>query len=68
VVSLNEVQPNVVDLGILMDIGTRDETIETSGTMLALKNTFLKTAMNTNETINYCMVQMSGGEFNMEYD
>lgn len=68
VVSLNEVQPNVVDLGILMDIGTRDETIETSGTMLALKNTFLKTAMNTNETINYGMVQMSGGEFNMEYD
>lgn len=67
-VSLNEVQPNVVDLGILMDIGTRDETIETSGTMLALKNTFLKTAMNTNETINYGMVQMSGGEFSMEYD
>jgi len=56
VVSLNETQPNVVDLGILMDIGTRDETIETSGTMLALKNTFLKTAMNTNETINYGMV------------
>lgn len=56
VVSLNEVQPNVIDLGILMDMGTRDETVETSGTMLALKNTYLKTAMNTNETINYGMV------------
>ncbi len=39
VVSLSLSQPSVVDLGILMDVGTRDETIETSGTMLALKNT-----------------------------
>lgn len=49
-------------------MGTRDETIETSGSMLALKNTFLKTAMNTNETVNYGMVQMSGGDFQMDYD
>lgn len=52
----------------MFQMGTRDETIETSGTMLALKNTYLKTAMNTNETVNYGMTQMSGGDFSMDYD
>ena len=55
-------------MGILMDVGTRDETLETSGAMLALKNTYLKTLKHTNETINYGMIQMSGGAMNMEYD
>jgi len=39
-----------------MDVGTRDETMETSGAMLALKNTYLKTLKHTNETINYGMI------------
>jgi len=56
VMTLSENVPNVVDMGILMDMGSRDETIETSGSMLALKNTFLKTALRTNETVNYGMV------------
>lgn len=44
------------DLGFLIDVGTRDETEETSGSMLALKNTYLKTLKHTNETINYGMI------------
>ena len=48
--------------GFLVDVGTRDETNETSGAMLALKNTYLKTLKHTNETINYGMIQMSGGD------
>jgi hypothetical protein len=36
--------------------------------MLALKNTYLKTLKHTNETINYGMIQMSGGDMQMEYD
>lgn len=51
-----------------MDVGTRDETSETSGALLALKNTYLKTIKHTNETINYGMIQMSGGAMNMDYD
>lgn len=51
-----------------MDVGTRDETPETSGAMLALKNTYLKTLKHTNETINYGMIQMSGGSMTMDYD
>ena len=43
-------------LGFLMDVGTRDETHETSGACLALKNTYLKTLKHTNETINYGMI------------
>ena len=31
--------------------------------MLSIKNTYLKTALNTNETVNYGIAQMSGGEF-----
>lgn len=51
-----------------MDVGTRDETKETSGALLALKNTYLKTLKHTNETLNYCMIQMSGGSMTMDYD
>ena len=53
---------------MLMDVGTRDETHETSGACLALKNTYLKTLKHTNETINYGMIQMSGGDMTMQYD
>ena len=42
--------------GFLIDVGTRDETAETSGSLLALKNTYLKTLKHTNETINYGMI------------
>ena len=52
----------------MIDVGTRDETAETSGSLLALKNTYLKTLKHTNETINYGMIQMSGGDMQMEYD
>lgn len=55
-------------IGFLLDVGTRDETPETSGALLALKNTYLKTLKHTNETINYGMIQMSGGDMVMDYD
>jgi len=60
--------PSVVNMGFLIDVGTRDETNETSGSLLALKNTYLKTLKHTNETINYGMTQMSGGFMNMDFD
>jgi predicted Zn-dependent peptidase len=60
--------PGAVHMGFLMDVGTRDETPETSGALLALKNTYLKTLKHTNETINYGMIQMSGGSMTMDYD
>lgn len=60
--------PGAVHMGMLIDVGTRDETLETSGSLLALKNTYLKTLKHTNETINYGMIQMSGGDMQMEYD
>jgi len=33
-----------------------------------LKNTYLKTLKHTNETINYGMIQMSGGDMEMNFD
>ena len=48
--------PSAVHMGLLMDVGTRDETAETSGACLALKNVYLKTLKQTNETINYGMI------------
>jgi processing peptidase subunit beta len=60
---------NIIKIkGFLIDVGTRDETHETSGAMLALKNTYLKTLKHTNETINYGMIQMSGGDMQMDFD
>lgn len=52
----------------MIDVGARDETPETSGSLLAIRNTYLKTLKHTNETINYGMIQMSGGEMEMNYD
>jgi len=60
--------PSNVHMGILINVGTRDETAEHSGALLAIQNTYLKTLKHTNETINYGMIQMSGGETTMEYD
>jgi hypothetical protein len=53
---------------MLFDVGTRDETLQTSGALLALKNTYLKTLKNSNETLNYTMIQMSGADLVMDYD
>lgn len=60
--------PGAVHMGFMIDVGTRDETAATSGSLLALKNTYLKTLKHTNETINYGMIQMSGGSMTMDYD
>jgi len=68
VLTESQVFPGVVDMGILLDVGTRDETHETSGSLLSIRSTYYKTVLNTNETINYGMVQMSGGQFDMDYD
>jgi processing peptidase subunit beta len=54
--------PGAINMGFFVNVGTRDETEETSGALLALKNTYLKTLKHTNETINYGMIQMSGGD------
>ena len=60
--------PGPVNMSFLMDVGTRDETEETTGSCLALSNTYLKTLKHTNETVNYGMIQMSGGSMTMDYD
>ena len=60
--------PSTVQMGIFIDVGSRDEDSETSGSMLSLRNTYLKTALNTNETVNYGISQMSGGEFDVNFD
>lgn len=68
VITETSAYPTSVNMGILLGVGARDETNETTGVCLALKNTYLKTIKHTNETINYNMIQMSGGETSMEYD
>jgi processing peptidase subunit beta len=47
---------NIYIVGFMIDVGTRDESKETSGSLLALRNTYLKTLKHTNETINYGMI------------
>lgn len=60
--------PSTVQLGILVNVGSRDEDAETSGALFSLKNTYLKTAINTNETVNYGVFQMSGGDSGVDID
>jgi len=56
VLTESQVFPGAVNMGFMIDVGTRDENHETSGACLALKNTYLKTLKHTNETINYGMI------------
>ncbi len=60
--------PSNVNMGILLNVGVRDETHDTSGACLAIKNTYLKTLKHTNETLNYGMTQMAGSDTTLEYD
>lgn len=55
--------PTNVHLGLFYDVGSRDETNESSGAMLLLKHAYLKTAITTNETVNYGIAQMAGSTF-----
>lgn len=55
-------------MGLLVDVGTRDETGDDSGALLAIKNTYLKTQMKSNEVTNFGLMQMTGGALSMEYD
>lgn len=68
VITETSAYPSSVHMGILIGVGSRDETSHSSGACHALKSTYLKTVKHTNETINYGMIQMSGGETEMEYD
>lgn len=36
--------------------------------MLLLKHAFLKTAINTNETVNYGIAQMAGSHYDVKYN
>ncbi len=60
--------PSNVNLGIFVDVGSRDEDSYSSGSMLLLKHAFLKTAINTNETVNYGVAQMAGSTFDVKYN
>lgn len=60
--------PDAVALGVSIGAGSRDEDMDHSGLCHALKNTFLKTNTRTNEQLNYCMIQMGGGQFCMKYN
>ena len=55
-------------MGILLNVGTRDESKKTSGALHSIQTTQYKSFANTNETINFGMVQMSGGDYRMEFD
>jgi hypothetical protein len=60
--------PSNVQLGVFVDVGTRDEDSYSSGALLLLKHAFLKTALNTNETVNYGIAQMAGSSYDVKYN
>lgn len=60
--------PGAVTMGVLLEVGSANETKDTSGALFSIKSTYYKSSLNTNETINYGMVQMSGGKYDMNFD
>ena len=60
--------PGQLHMNLLLGVGSRDESAETSGSLHSIKTTKYKSSLVTNETVNYGMVQMSGGTYNMDFD
>jgi processing peptidase subunit beta len=60
--------PGTVTFGLCLKLGTRDENQKTSGALHSIQTTYYKSFTNTNETINFGMVQMSGGKYSMNFD
>lgn len=60
--------PKDVTISLLLNVGTRDEVPRNSGALHSILTTYYKSFVNTNETINYGMVQMSGGRYNMNFN
>lgn len=60
--------PSRLHMGILLNVGTRDESKKTSGAIHSIQTTYYKSFANTNETINFGMVQMAGAEYSMKFD
>lgn len=58
----------MVDLGILVATGTREETVEQSGSLLAIKQNFLRTQDSQDGLANLEYLYQSGGYLDMEYD
>lgn len=56
IVTEKESFPSLVSLTIGIKVGSRNETLETSGSLLSMKNTYYKSLIKTNETINFGMV------------
>lgn len=60
--------PGLATIGLAADFGTRDESPQCSGTLHSMSLTRYKSMLNTVDTVNYGMVQMSGGDYRMGYD
>ena len=60
--------PGLVTLGVMLEVGTRHEDHESSGALFSINSTYYKSHLNTNEMINYNMVKMSGGKYDMEFN
>lgn len=68
IVTENSPLADKINMGLLINLGSRDETSKTSGAIHSIQTCYYKSFANTNETINYGMVQMSGGDFKMNFN
>lgn len=58
----------MVDLGVLIATGSRDESPQQSGSLLAIKQNFLKTKDSADGLQNLEYLYQSGGYLDMNYD
>lgn len=60
--------PGLCSIGLALEVGSRDETKETSGAVHSISLLPFKSMNTTVDTVNYGMVQMSGGKYSCKFD
>ena len=56
--------PSGINIGLLYNIGSRNENLKELGTLQAIKNSYL----SPNEQENYIRLQLMGGKLQMDFD
>jgi len=68
VITESVIKPSLININIIANVGTRDESLITSGFCNAIKHTFLRNQHKISERDKYARIAFSGSQIDIDYD